>query len=126
MFPNNIPVLKSALALIDPVGFMAPHKVLRHAIAENLTDVVHLLLKKGWNPEGGDIYGDICGRHDAKLKSTMDLARKKSDIWYLLRDAIQKKIDTEGEDYKVPRRYVWNSRKQKDVIVAYSFTAPEL
>ena len=90
--------------------------VLRQAIADNNTALVRLLLASGFDCESG---------RDSREKSTMNVARKKSAIQYLLEGAIIKRIK-ESHRYMAPRRLIWNVKTQKDELVEYSFTASEL
>jgi len=90
---------------------------LRKAIKRNKFSIVKFLLKRGYDPEGGD--GPMDG-------STMDLARKNSAVYHRLEKAILQKIAREKDEYKAPQRLVWNEKKQRDELIAYSFTAPKL
>jgi hypothetical protein len=92
-------------------------KTLRFAIKMNNPSIVQLLLEHGFDPEGGK---------DSHDKSTVDIARKKSVVYDVMHAAITAKIKKLGSFYFAPKRYVWNPIKQKDELITYSFTAPDL
>jgi hypothetical protein len=94
-----------------------PSKSLRIAIKENNPSIVQLLLEHGFDPEGGD------NPHD---KSTIEIARKKSMVYDMVHAAVTAKMTKLSSVYFAPKRYVWSSIKQKDELIAYSFTAPDL
>lgn len=88
------------------------------AIKKNDPGIVKLLLEHGFDPEGD--YGM------PKHGSTIDIARKDSAVYNILQQAILNKIKQKGNGYVMPKHWVWNVKKQKDELIAYSFTAPEL
>jgi hypothetical protein len=90
----------------------------RKAIKNNDPAIVKLLLQHGFDPEG-DYRVPEHG-------STMDISRKDSAVYHILHKAILNKIKRQGDDYDKPNHWVWNAKKQKDELIAYSFTAPEL
>jgi hypothetical protein len=88
------------------------------AIKKNDPAIVKLLLQNGFDPEGA---------HEMpEHGSTMDIARKDSAVYHILHEAILKKIKRQGDGYVIPDHWAWNAKKQKDELIAYSFTAPEL
>jgi len=115
---NNVNLVKIVLRINVWAHYeMGSSATLRKAIENNNPSILRILLKRHFDPEGGT---------NPKDKSTMDLARKDSAVYHMLREAIVKTINKAGGSYKAPKRYVWNAKKQKDELVAYSFTAPEL
>lgn len=92
-------------------------EILYDAIRINSVDIVEKLLNHGFDPEG-NIY-------DMRQKSTFELARPGSKVANLLREHIMAKIETEGDDYWMPERWVWDEDLQEDVARAYSLL-PEL
>jgi hypothetical protein len=110
--------VKIVLAMDDFMfSYFRSGSILRKAIKSNNAGIVRHLLKHGFDPEGG---------RDRKARSTMDIARKDSAVFEMLQKAITKKIKQAGSVYRAPERLVWNVTTEKDELVAYSFTAPEL
>jgi hypothetical protein len=97
-------------------------KALRLAIKMNETDMVRLLLDKGADPEG-ELHGYSWS---AERSSTCELARPNSEVYKMLQTAIKEKMARLRAFYRMPYRTVWDSKKQEDVRVQYTFHASEL
>lgn len=81
--------------------------------------MVELFLNNGADPEAVDSRCEF-------YRSTCELTRPGSKIYKILRDSVEKKVRESAEKYIPPKFWVWDAEKQMDVLVAYTFHAPEL
>ncbi|KAF2125629.1 hypothetical protein P153DRAFT_359978 [Dothidotthia symphoricarpi CBS 119687] len=91
---------------------------LRLAVERNCADIVQILLHHGIDPEGPG--------WKLHRQSLCEVAKSRSEVYFMVKKALEKKIRRLGEDYEAPLYLIWDPKKQADVRVAYSFHAPKL
>jgi hypothetical protein len=85
----------------------------RKAVMSNNVNMVRLLLRHGFDPEGGHLQNE---------KSTFEIAREGSVVQHLIKTALLKRKEEFGERYIAPHRLVWNVKEQRDDLVRYSLS----
>jgi hypothetical protein len=87
----------------------------RLAICKNNVEMVKLLLRHEFDPEGGAEKSEL---------STFQLAYRGSEVQQIIKEAVLVQREMMEEDYETPVRMVWNEELQELEPVAYTL-APE-
>jgi hypothetical protein len=83
----------------------------RLAICKNNVEMVKLLLRHEFDPEGGA---------EKSEPSTFQLAYRGSEVQRIVKEAVLVQREILGEDYETPVRMVWNEELQELEPVAYT------
>ena len=110
---KNVPLVKAAIAVNSYADRSAS---LRSAIKQNSPSIVRALLDSGVDPEAR--------MHPPVDQTTCELATGHTQIYNMLRKAIQRKRETLGADYHPPHQKLIAKNGGYDY-VAYTFHAPK-
>ncbi|KAF9690996.1 hypothetical protein EKO04_011211 [Ascochyta lentis] len=126
---NNLPLVKAIVRVQaqNPNAslYSTMSAAFRKAVLRNNEAMVRFFLEQGVDPEA-PISPDIARTSVRKPTSTCELARPGSKVYFMVRAAIAIKMTTFPGNYRPPQYYVWSKVEQKEVLVPYTFHAPNL